>query len=89
MSCMEGLVLIAYRIHTLNTTMMIVGKTMKLLLSRNKKFLSYVGTKSLQKWNLPSSHYGLNPLYLTFLGSSQHPVSVWFPGALEAFPALK
>lgn len=46
--------LIAYRIHALNTTAMIVGKIIKILLSRNKKFLSYVDKKSLQKWNLPS-----------------------------------
>lgn len=47
---MERHVLIAYRIHA-----MIVGKIIKLLLSRNKNFLSYVGTKSLQRWSLPSS----------------------------------
>lgn len=39
----------------LNTTAIIIDKIIKLLLSKNKKkFLSYVDTKSLQKWSLPS-----------------------------------
>lgn len=75
---------IAYRIHTFNTTVTIAGKIIKLLLSKNKKFLSYIDTKIIAKMEFAFPHCGLSPLYLTFLGSSQLPVSVSFPGALEA-----
>lgn len=60
---MERHVLIAYRIHA-----MVVFKIIKLLLSRKKKFLSSVDTKSLQKWILPSPIVVSVPSTWHFLG---------------------